>query len=140
MGEITRSAPTDARDTVGDLAPDFAKMTDELLYGAIWNDTNLSLRDRSLITVASLMSLYRLEQIDSHLSRALSNGVTKEELVAAIHHLAFYAGWPAAFTTMTHLRTLLGDYERHQSRATGRTVDSNITVRQHGDTVHADSV
>lgn len=95
-----------AHDRIGDLAPRFAEITDDLLYGEVWNDTSLSSRDRSLITVASLVSLYRTDQISGHLRKALDNGLTTTELASAISHLAFYAGWPAAMTAMTQLKRL----------------------------------
>lgn len=92
---------------IGDLAPNFASLTDSVLYDETWNDPLLTHRERSLITVASLLSLYRKDQLEYHLRRALENGLTAEELVAAITHLAFYAGWPAAMTALHHLQTVL---------------------------------
>jgi 4-carboxymuconolactone decarboxylase len=94
------------QERVGSLAPQFAQLTDDLLYGDVWNDPALSPRDRSLITVASLVSLYRTEQISAHLRRALDNGVTQDELVHALTHLAFYVGWPAALTAMMRLKEI----------------------------------
>src|SRR5436309_1575480 len=86
--EITR-----AQQLMGDIAPELAKLTDDILFGEIWQRPGLAPRDRSLITVASLVSLYRTDQIASHMRRALDNGVTPDELVEAVTHLAFYAGW-----------------------------------------------
>jgi len=83
-----------------DIAPKFAELTEHVVYGDIWERPELSKRDRSLITVAALVAMYRLEQIPRHLRRALDNGVTKEELVELITHLAFYAGWPASVSAM----------------------------------------
>ena len=71
-----------------------------MLFGEIWERPGLSKRDRSLITVACLVSLYRTGELPFHLKRALENGVTREELVEAITHLAFYAGWPTAATAV----------------------------------------
>jgi len=73
-----------------------AELTDETLFGDIWERPELSKRDRSLITVAVLQALYRTGQLPGHLNRALENGVTKEELGELITHVAFYAGWPTA--------------------------------------------
>ena len=71
-------------------------MTRDLLFGEIWERPGLSKRGRSLITVAAMTALYRTNQLRGHLRRALDNGVTKEELVEVIEHMAFYAGWPCA--------------------------------------------
>lgn len=77
-------------------APKLAQLTDETLFGDIWNRRALSKRDRSLITVAALTAMYRLEQLPFHLRFALQNGISREELTEAITHLAFYSGWPTA--------------------------------------------
>ena len=83
-----------------DIAPDFDRLTREVLFGQIWERPELSKRDRSLITVACLIALYRTNELPFHLRRALENGVTREELIEAITHLAFYAGWPSASTSV----------------------------------------
>lgn len=72
------------------------ELTDKVLFGDIWERPELSKRDRSVITVAALVAMYRLEQLPFHLDRALENGVTKDELIEIITHLAFYSGWPTA--------------------------------------------
>ena len=69
--------------------------------------TGLSKRDRSLITVAALIATYRPEQLESHLGRAIANGVTREEISEVITHLAFYAGWPAAMSAAQLAYTVL---------------------------------
>lgn len=74
-----------------------------MLFGDVWERPGLSKRDRSLVTVAALVALYRTEQLPGHLQRAVDNGVTRDELVEAITHLAFYAGWPNAMTAVTLL-------------------------------------
>jgi 4-carboxymuconolactone decarboxylase len=79
-----------------EIAPKLAQLTDEVLFGDVWERPGLSKRDRSLITVAALMALYRTDQLQIHIRRALENGVTREEIGEAITHLAFYAGWPTA--------------------------------------------
>jgi 4-carboxymuconolactone decarboxylase len=89
-----------AQQMIGDFAPKLVELTDDLLFGDIWERPGLSKRDRSLITVAALVALYRTEQLGFHLGRALENGVTKDELIEAITHLAFYAGWPNAMTAI----------------------------------------
>jgi 4-carboxymuconolactone decarboxylase len=71
-----------------------------VLFGDIWERPQLSKRDRSLITVATLVALYRTNELPFHLRRALANGVKREELIELITHLAFYAGWPTAATAV----------------------------------------
>lgn len=88
----------------GDIAPKFAQLTDEVLFADLWQRPGLSPRERSLVTVAALVALSRLEQLPFHLSRALDNGLTREELAELITHLAFYAGWPCAASALTLLR------------------------------------
>ena len=84
----------------GDFAPKLAEITDNVLYGDIWERPELSKRDRSLATVAALIALNRPDQLRSHLPIARQNGVTQEELIETITHLAFYAGWPNAVTAI----------------------------------------
>ena len=80
------------------VAPAFVEMTDRILYGEVWEREGLSKRDRSLLTVAALMTANRHQQLEAHLGLALDNGVTEEELGEVLLHLAFYASWPAAVT------------------------------------------
>ena len=88
------------RNPFSDIAPALADYTDKVLFGDVWKREQLSPRDRSLVTVACLVSLYRTNEMPFHFKRALDNGVTRDELIEAITHLAFYAGWPAAATAM----------------------------------------
>jgi 4-carboxymuconolactone decarboxylase len=81
------------------MGPDGLKLvqlTDAVLFGDVWQRTELAKRDRSLITVAALLSMSRWEQLPFHFNLALENGVTRDELIELITHLAFYAGWPCA--------------------------------------------
>lgn len=87
---------TAARDHFGHIAPKLAEITDDVLFGDVWERPGLSKRDRSMITVTTLIALCRLNELPFHMGRAIENGVTREELVEMITHLAFYAGWPAA--------------------------------------------
>jgi 4-carboxymuconolactone decarboxylase len=96
---------------LSEVAPGFVEMTDRILYGEVWERGGLSKRDRSLLTVASLMTANRHQQLEAHLGLALDNGVTKEELGEALLHLAFYASWPAAVTAS---RTLLDVVEKRE--------------------------
>ncbi len=77
-----------------------------MLFGDVWANPGLSQPDRSLVTVAALVALYRGDQLGSHLRRALDNGLTEDELVQAITHLAFYAGWPNAMSAMGQLKQI----------------------------------
>ena len=92
--------PSGARENFGDIAPKFAELTDEILFGDVWERPGLSPRDRNLVTVASLISLYRVNELPFHLGKALENGLTRDEIVETITHLAFYAGWPPAMTAL----------------------------------------
>lgn len=96
--------PTRAQSLMGDLAPKLAQLTDDVLFGDVWERPELSRRDRSLVTVAALIALNRPDQLRSHLARARENGVTQVELIEAITHLAFYAGWPNAVTAISVAR------------------------------------
>ena len=88
--------PRPSQGSIGDFAPKLAELTDEVLYGDVWERPQLSKRDRSLVTVAALIALNRPEQLRSHLIKARENGVTQDELIETITHLAFYCGWPNA--------------------------------------------
>ena len=96
--------PTGARKSFGDIAPTLAEITDKVLFGDVWERPGLGKRDRSLVTITSLISLYRTNELPFHLKRALENGVTKDEIVETITHLAFYAGWPPAMTALSIAR------------------------------------
>ncbi|MDM8101705.1 MULTISPECIES: carboxymuconolactone decarboxylase family protein [Oceanobacillus] len=89
---------TAGRDNLGEFAPQFAVLNDDVLFGEVWSrESELSLRDRSMITCASLMT-QGVPQLEAHLKMAKQNGVTKEEIVELITHVAFYTGWPKAWS------------------------------------------
>ena len=96
--------PRPSQGAIGDFAPKLAELTDTVLYGDIWERPELSKRDRSLVTVAALIAMNRPDQLRSHLRIARQNGVTQEELIETITHLAFYAGWPNAVSAITVAR------------------------------------
>ena len=96
--------PTAARQAFGDIAPALAEYTDEVLFGDVWERPGLSPRDRSLVTVTALVAQYRQNELPFHLKKALENGVTREELIEAITHPAFYSGWPTASTAVAVAR------------------------------------
>ena len=95
---------TRAQQLMGDLAPKLAELTDNVLFGDVWARPQLSRRDRSLVTVSALVAMNRPDQLRSHLALARQNGLTEEELVEAITHLAFYSGWPNAVTAVSVAR------------------------------------
>lgn len=98
------------------VAPGLVEMTDRILYGEVWEREGLSKRDRSLLTVAALMTANRHQQLEAHLGLAMKNGVTQEELGEALLHLAFYASWPASISAS---RMLLDLVEKQEAEASG---------------------
>jgi len=102
----TTSSQTIAAPPMNRVAPKLAELSEQVLFGDVWQREALSPRDRSLITVATLVALVRSEQLPFHLQRALDNGVTRDELSEVVTHLAFYAGWPAAASACTALDAL----------------------------------
>jgi 4-carboxymuconolactone decarboxylase len=102
---MTTSKPASvARSAVGDIAPKLAQLTDDVLFGDVWERPQLSKRDRSLITCAALIATGKTEQMSFHFPRAFENGVTRDELIEMITHLAFYVGWPSAMSALTRAR------------------------------------
>ena len=96
---MNKPAPvSSAREEVRQVVPRLIELSETVLFGDIWERSNLSKRDRSLITVAALVAMYRPEQLKGHTERALANGVTRQEISEVITHLAFYAGWPSAMS------------------------------------------
>ena len=108
---------TAGRDRLGDLAPKFAELNDDVLFGEVWSrEDKLSLRDRSMITVTALMAKGVFDSsLKSHLMNAKNNGVTKTEMVEMITHLAFYCGWPNAWAVFN----MLGDVYKDEEKANG---------------------
>lgn len=97
---------TAGRDNLNDLAPKFAELNDDVLFGEVWSrEGKLPLRDRSMITVTALMTKGIFDNsLKSHIINAKNNGITKEEMVEMITHLAFYAGWPNAWAVFPIVR------------------------------------
>ena len=96
----TTREPSAAQKLFGDFDPKLAELTDNVLFGDVWERPGLAKRDRSLITVAALIALNRPDQLRHHLQRARDNGVTKAEVVEVITHMAFYSGWPSAVSAV----------------------------------------
>jgi len=99
-GAVANQQPRPSQGAIGDFSPKLAQITDDVLYGDIWERPQLSKRDRSLATVAALIAMNRPDQLRSHLARARNNGLTQDELIEVITHMAFYAGWPNAVTAI----------------------------------------
>jgi 4-carboxymuconolactone decarboxylase len=97
---------TGGQRAFGEFAPGMVHYTDQVLFDEVWERPELSKRDRSLITVASLLAGGNAEQLNFHLAFAKQNGATEEELIETITHLAFYAGWPKAMSAMTVAKSL----------------------------------
>jgi 4-carboxymuconolactone decarboxylase len=98
---VRTKEPSGAARLFGDLAPALVGFTDDILFGDVWKRTELSSRERSLVTVAALTTMGNTDQLVFHLDFAQQNGNTEAELIEAITHLAFYAGWPKAMAAMT---------------------------------------
>ena len=97
---MTKVVQTAGRDNLGSFAPEFAHFNDDVLFGENWNNADISLKTRSIITVVALMSQGITDSsMKHHLQNAKNNGVAKEEIAAVITHTAFYAGWPKAWAT-----------------------------------------
>ena len=97
--ESQQPKPT-AKGLLAEFAPKLSELTQQVLFGDIWERPGLSKRDRSLITVSALVALNRTEQLRHHLKRARDNGVAKDEIIEMITHLAFYSGWPTAMSAI----------------------------------------
>ena len=97
---------TAGRDALGEFAPEFARLNDDILFGEVWSRNDLlSLRDRSIVTVVALMSQGLTDSsFKYHLESAKKNGVTRTEIAEILTHAAFYAGWPKACLTRTVIR------------------------------------
>lgn len=111
---MAKAPPSAKRDRIKGFVPALVDYTNDVVYGDLWERPGLSKRDRSLVTLAALIATYRPEQLESHLTRAIGNGVTREEIAEVITHLAFYAGWPAAMSAAQVAYTVL--VENQQSK------------------------
>ncbi len=102
---------TAGRDYLGEFAPKFAELNDDVLFGEVWSrEEQLAARDRSLITVSALIGGGILdESLRSHLKKARENGITKDEIVEVITHLAFYAGWPKAWAAFNIAKEIFAE-------------------------------
>lgn len=104
---------TAGRDILGDFAPEFAHFNDDILFGENWNNLAIDLKTRSLITVTALIAQGITDSsLEHHLQNAKNNGVTKEEIVAVITHVAFYAGWPKAWAVFRLAKDIWTEEEK----------------------------
>lgn len=91
----------DVKGRMGDFAPRYATYSEEVLFEDLWSNEELSLRDRSLITITAIISAGNFNQLPFHLKFGLKNGLSEKEIVEAITHTCFYAGWPKADSALT---------------------------------------
>ncbi len=104
---MSREKPlSTARQSLAAVAPKLADLTENVLFGDVWERPELSKRDRSLITCAALIATGKTEQLSFHFPNAIKNGVTKAELIETITHLAFYSGWPSAMSAIDKFKEL----------------------------------
>ena len=102
---------TAGRDNLGKIAPLFAELNDDVLFGEVWSrEKELSPRDRSLITIAALFAQGLYPQLKSHLIMGKEHGLTRDEVVEVVTQLAFYCGWPKAWSTFPLIEEVYGDY------------------------------
>ena len=109
---MTKSPAANPRDRLRSFAPKLIELTDDVLFGDVWERPGLSKRDRSLITCAALVAMNRTEQQRGHFTRAIDNGVSKDELIELITHLAFYSGWPTAMSALGVAKEVLEEGEK----------------------------
>ena len=102
---------TAGRDALGEFAPKFAELNDDVLFGEVWSrEGQLSLRDRSLVTDVALMAQGLIdESFRYHLAEAKKNGITKEEIAEVVTHAAFYCGWPKAWAVFRMAKDVWGE-------------------------------
>src|SRR3954454_21157298 len=108
MSDTSEREPSGAQRLLGDFAPALVGYTDDVLFGDVWKRTELTAKQRSLVTVAALTTMGNTDQLVFHLDLAKQNGNTEDELIEAITHLAFYAGWPRAMAAMAVAKRVFG--------------------------------
>lgn len=107
---------TAGRDNLGKLAPKFAELNDDVLFGEVWSrEDKLSLRDRSMITISALMAQGLFSQLKSHFVIGKKHGITKEEAVEIVTQLAFYSGWPKAWSAFALINEVYENEERKET-------------------------
>ena len=105
---------TAGRDRLGKIAPEFARLNDDVLFGEVWSrEKELSPRDRSLITISALFSAGLYPQLKAHIAIGKEHGLTKQELVETVTQLAFYCGWPKAWSTFPIIEEIYGEDDKN---------------------------
>ena len=106
---------TAGREKLGNIAPKFAELNDDVLFGEVWSrEDKLSARDRSLITISALFAMGLYPQLKSHLAIGKEHGLTKDEVVEVVTQLAFYAGWPKAWSTFPLIEEVYGNDDKNK--------------------------
>jgi 4-carboxymuconolactone decarboxylase len=105
---MSTAEPSPLRRQIGDFAPKIVDLTDEVLFGDVWERPQLSKRDRSLATICTLITAGNWEQLRPHLQIGTDNGLTETEITEVMTHLAFYAGWPKALSALTIAKEVFG--------------------------------
>ncbi|KFF30516.1 carboxymuconolactone decarboxylase family protein [Bifidobacterium bombi] len=101
---------TAGHDRLGKFAPEFAHLNDDVLFGEVWSrESELSAHDRSMITISAIIAMGATEQLDAHLNLGKKNGITKQEISEMITHLAFYVGWPKAWSAFNRAKEVWSD-------------------------------
>ena len=104
---------TAGREQLGNIAPLFAELNDDVLFGEVWSrEDKLSPRDRSLITISALFAQGLYPQLKAHIALGKAHGLTKEELVETVTQLAFYCGWPKAWSTFPLIEEVYGNEDK----------------------------
>ena len=107
-----RIIQTAGRDQLGDFAPEFAHFNDDVLFGENWNNQDIDVKTRSIITVVALMSQGITDSsLKYHIQNAKNHGVSQKEMAAIITHVAFYAGWPKAWAVFNLAKDVYGGEE-----------------------------
>ena len=106
---------TAGREQLGNIAPKFAELNDDVLFGEVWSrEDKLGARDRSLITISALFAMGLYPQLKAHIALGKAHGLTKEELVETVTQLAFYCGWPKAWSTFPLIEEAYGSDDKNE--------------------------
>jgi 4-carboxymuconolactone decarboxylase len=107
-----RKIVSNVRESYGEIAPAFVRYSEEVLFEDVWRREQLSLRERSLLTISALVSSGCVEQLPYHISLAQLNGLSEEEIIESMTHLAFYAGWPRAAAAIQVAKDVFKESDR----------------------------
>jgi 4-carboxymuconolactone decarboxylase len=107
MDNMIQNERTQVREEVYDAVPQLARLRNDVLFGDVWKQPEMSPRDRSVVTCSVLAALGKRDELEGHMRRAFNNGVTLDELRGLVVQVAFYAGWPAGMTAAKALVPLI---------------------------------